>query len=1048
MRLAMVGRTIGAVALAFGLGSARLAAQGVTSAAVQGVITREGGQPVEGANIVVINTTTGARQGVSSRANGRYNLENVPPGGPFTIEVRAIGFEMASKTGVMLALGQRYTADFEMKATIVTLQELVVAAVTNPLINAGRTGAAATTSDTMIQKLPVFNRNFTSLFNIAPQAVLTAGGGAIIGGQNNRFNNIQIDGGVNNDIFGLAASGTPGGQASSKPLSIEALQEFQVLVAPYDVRYGSFSGGLVNGITKSGTNKFTGSAFAYYQQEGLVGKDTAGAKLADFSVKQYGGTIGGPIVKDKAHFFVSGDFQSRLSPYSGFETSIASTGVTDATANRIRSISQTKYGFDPGGPENPDITRPDNNVFAKVDWQLNDSHLLEVSNNYVKASDDNFSRSSRTRTDRDGWMLSNAGYLFSDKTNSTRAKLYSQFGAVSNELLISYQTIRDRRNAKTPDVPLMLIQADVSGTYVAAGAEKFSQANELDQNVFEITNNLTIPAGNHQITLGTHNEFFSFRNLFFAGSKGVWTFANADAYDAGTPNRYERSLELRPGGGTAEFSVKQLGGYLQDRFVVNDRLTLTAGLRIDVPFSDKPVENSALTSSSLAVNTSLYPSGNLLFSPRLGFNYDVTGDGMTVLRGGAGVFSGRPPYVWMANAFTGTGKEQVTLVCTGAAVPTFTANINNLPETCANTGAPNPPTANVAFFDENFKFQQALKFSLGLDHEFGWGLVGTIDALVTRNRNSLYLSDANLNAPSTNAEGRAVYGTLSSSGSSTPSRRDAGFRTAVSHENRSKDKSFSVTGQLQKRFSDGVGFSVAYTYSQAKDLYSLTSSIATSNLNFTALDGTLADRNLAVSGFDVPHTIKITGSVNLPLDIGASLIYTGRSGFPYAYTYNGDANADGISGNDLMFVPASASDISLSVPADFATLDQFIESEPCLRDQRGQIMDRNSCRNPWVGFLDARLAKYITVPGGNRMEISADIFNLLNLMNGDWGLQRETSGFEEFNFLRVVGFDGTANRPRYDLPKSGGNIVLPSLRRVQTFGSRWKVQLGAKYNFF
>jgi hypothetical protein len=317
----------------------------------------------------------------------------------------------------------------------------------------------------------------------------------------------------------------------------------------------------------------------------------------------------------------------------------------------------------------------------------------------------------------------------------------------------------------------------------------------------------------------------------------------------------------------------------------------------------------------------------------------------------------------------------------------------------------------------------------------------------------MYLTDANLNERGLNGEGRMMYGALSSTGSATPSRITPTVRAAVKHENRSQDLSTLITAQLQKRFGDGVEFSVGYTWQRVKDLYSLTSSIATSNLNFTSLDGTLADRNLATSGFEVPHKISISGTVDIPFGVALSLIYTGRSGLPYAYTANGDANADGFSGNDLMYVPADAGDISLATAADYATLNEFIASEKCLREQRGRIMARNSCRNPWVGFLDMRLHKFITWAGQD-LQLTADIFNLLNLLDADWGLQRETSGFEEFNFLRVVGIDdrGTPantadDRPRYDIPKSGGVFVKPSLRRVQTFGSRWRIQVGAKYVF-
>mgnify|MGYP001419378060 CR=1 FL=1 len=1031
---------------ALGAGQAR--AQGVTSAAVQGTVTREGGGPVEAANVWVTNTTTGIRQATNTRANGRFNLENVPPGGPYTLEVRAIGFERATKTGIMLTLGQRYIADFEMKAQVVTLQEITVVANTNPLINAGRTGAAQVISDTAIQRLPLLGRNFTALLNTNPQVATTGTGGITIAGQNNRFNNIQIDGGINNDVFGLAASGTPGGQAGAKPISLEALQEFQVLTAPFDVRQGNFSGGLVNAVTKSGTNKFTGSLFGYLQRQDLVGLDTARTRLARFSVKQYGFTFGGPIIKDRMHFFFAGDIQDRVSPFTGNETTIPATGITTATAERVAGIIRSKLGFDPGGVESPLIERPDNNLFGKLTYQLSNNHFAELSHNYVNAGDDNFNRGSRTRTDRDGWQFSNSGYRFESKTNSTRLKLTSSLGSASNELLFSYQTVRDQRSIANR-VPLLLVQGDVAGNYIAAGAEKFSQANSLDQNILEITDNFTFGVGNHQFTLGTHNEFFSFRNVFFPGSLGVWTFAGANELEAGTPNRYEVSFGTtsRPEGPIADWSAKQFGAYLQDRWNVSDRLALTMGVRVDVPFHDTPVSNPAFATAFPGRRTDAFPSGNLAIAPRLGFNWDVWGSGETIVRGGVGIFAGRPPYVWLSNAFTNTGLEQFTLVCTGSVVPTFTIDVNNLPRTCLNTPPGTPPAATVNTFDTDFKSQQSLRYAFGIDHQFGGGVVGTVDVIHTRNRNTLYVNNIKRIETNNNAEGRMQYVV-------DPDPTKAAFATVITHENRSKDKSWLITGQLQKRFQSGLEFNGAYTWQKSEDLFSLTSSIATSNLNFTSLDGTLANRNLTTSGFETRHKIVLSGTVNVPFGIAASMIYRGQSGLPYAYTYNGDANGDGISGNDLMYVPKDPNDITLAVPADYSTLDQFIASEPCLRTQRGQVMSRNSCRNPWISFVDARLSKYIDVPGGNKMQLTADLFNFLNMLDKDWGLQRETSAFEELNFLRFVSNDnrGTTNttaddRGRYDLPKAGTTVVLPRLRPVQTFGSRWRVQLGAKYAF-
>ena len=1029
------------------------AAQGITSAAVTGVVTKMGGTPLEGALVSITNVATGTRLATATAKSGRFNFENVPPGGPFTIAVRAIGFEPATKTGVMLTLGQRYPANFDLAARVIVLEELTVVAATNPLINSGRTGPAQIVTETAIQRYPLLGRNFTDLIRTSPQVTL----GTSVGGQNSRFNAILIDGGANNDVFGLSSGGTPGGSAGAKPISLEAIQEFQILVAPFDVRQGSFSGGLINAITKSGTNGFHGSAFGYMQRPELVGPDTGRVKFSRFDIKQYGGTIGGPIIKNKLHFFGSADILASTTPFVGLSASEPATGITVATAQRIADIIRGKYGFDPGGVEAPqNLARPDQNFFGKLNYQMGQSSQLEFSYNYVHASLDNFSRSSRTDPTRDGWQLSNSGFKIANTTNAARAKFTTLLGAASLEVLAGYQTVRDARQIPNR-TPLILVQGDVINNYLAAGGERFSHGNELDQNVAELSANLTFNVGSkHQITVGTHNEMFDFRNLFAANRYGTWTFGNADSLEAGLARRYEILLEARPGGFTADFGVKQLGGYLQDTWRPNNDITVTGGLRFDLPVSDKPFQNPLADLTTLGVNTGAFPSGNVLLSPRLGFNWNVAGTTNTVVRGGVGLFSGRPPYVWMANAFTNTGLEQVTLTCdltpvsgNGRTPQPFTANPDAQPTTCVGTGAPVPPTATVNYFDKNFKFQQALKLSFGVDKRFGAGWVATFDFLQSRARNQMYQTDDNVLLGAVNGEGRQMYAVPNTAGTNiTRLTRVKGVRQVVRHTNRNADKSTLATIQLQKSFADDFAFSVAYTRSRTVDLMTLGSSVATSNLRNTPLDGTLDDRNLRTSALDVPHKITFSGTANLPGSIQVSAIYTARAGTPYAYVAANDANGDGNISNDLFYVPRDQNDITLVNPADWDRLNNFIAGEKCLREQRGKIMERGSCRNPWSKFLDVRLSKPIRTASGQSLLISADVFNFLNLINRDWGINRETANFEQVSLLTMSGYDtrGTAtqtdDRGRYTVPS-----VLPFQQRVLVNSSRWRIQLGAKYLF-
>lgn len=1050
--------------------AATAGAQGVTSSALTGTVTDDAGGPVASATVAITNSSNGQRSQTRTGADGRYFFENLSPGGPYTLEFRALGFEPVRQAGLQLRLGQRLVIDQQLRRAAVEVAGITVeVSDTNRYLNAARTGAQGFVSENQINRLPTLGRNLTDYIQTVPQVVTSGVPGASVGGQNNRFNNIQIDGGVNNDLFGLAASGTPGGQADAHPISVEAVKEFQLLIAPFDVRQGSFTGGLLNAVTKSGTNQFHGSLFAFAQNEDFVGDDLGGNPADPFLTNQYGFTLGGPVIRDRLHFFGSVDLQQRETPFVGGDrigddttggADSVGVGIRRSTAERVEQITADSLGFIPGNYRPPLMDNPDKNIFAKLSLQVGVNNLLDVSYNFVDAFDDNLIRDADRTGFRDGYQLSNSGYEFTTVTNTTRAKLTTQMGRTSNELLLGFQAVRDERELPNR-VPLVLVGGDRGGTNVAVGADRFSHANKLDQDIIEVTDNLTLPFRSHRLTVGTHNEFFKFANDFFPASLGVWSFADTTQYKAQNASRYEIALPLRPGGPNTRFDVKQFGFYVQDQFSPRPGLNFTAGLRVDVPVMDKPATNPRLdTLSVLDINTGDFPTGNMMWSPRIGVNYDLKGDGSTFLRGGVGIFSGRPPYVWLSNAFGNTGLEQATLICdNGAAgyldtVPVFTIDADNQPTECrggAVTAAQAIPS--IVYFDSDFKFPQNLKIAAGIDQRLPWGMTGTVDFLYTRAQNQFYISDVNLVGITGSIQGEAGRPLYSTSPTGTTvSRRDPAFRDVLRHRNESADRSISLTGELNKRFEGGIEFRAGYTYSNTKDLFSLTSSIAFSNYSFTALDGTIENRNLRNSAFDIPHKITLSGVFPLPVGFIGSLIYTGNSGHPYTYVSRTDANGDGIGGNDPVYVPRNQADISIDgngtavagfgTPAQqaaaWANLDNFINSEDCLKQYRGTLLPRNTCRNSWQGFLNARLTKLFDTFGAQRLEVSADFFNVLHMLNEDWGVVRETATFEEQNMLARSGFDAVNQRGIYA-------VELPVRDRVVT--SRWRIQLGARYTF-
>ena len=1041
-------------------------AQGVTSASITGTVTQDGGQPLEGATVVVTNTATGQHFQVLSRAGGRYAIENLPPGGPYTVEVRSIGFQAGRRVGVHLELGQRFNSDFTLSQAVVQVQEITVQGLQDPLINQGRTGSASSVSSTAIATLPSQNRNFTDLIVTSPQVVAAPNGGPSVGGTNNRFNNIQIDGSINNDLFGLGSTGAPGGQNGGRPISMDAVQEFQILVAPYDVRQGGFTGGLVNAVTKSGTNTTEGSAFLFYRNADFA-SNWPHPVPTKFDILQFGATLGGPIIRDRIHYFISAERQTSTTPYGGlvagvdFDTNSVTGGKVKCA--RVDSFF-TAQGLNAGSCGGFDVNNPNTNLFGKITAQTGASGTLEFSTNYAESDKDFFSRSSTFE-----YFLTGGNYHIHNTNVTPRLRWANIFGGrYNNELIAGYQRIRDTRDpvSSFPDVKI------ISGAYtLVTGAEENSQLNFLSQDVWELTDNLTWDIGKHQVTLGTHNEFFGFTNGFFPRSIGLWTFNGVDSLIAGNARSFERNLTGaqagtpggRADGPIADFSVNQWGGYAQDRFSPIPNLNLTVGIRADIPeFPLTPPTNPAVK-TIYNIDTGVFPSGNTLWSPRFGFNYDVGGRNDLVFRGGAGVFSGRPPYVWVSNAYANSGLEQARLFCNTASgagqVPIFTLDPNAQPTTCRNGAAPGAQAADINFFQKDFKFPQTLRFSFGADKKLPWGMVLSADFNYSSTFKALDIQDHNLTALASDTGtgrlagegGRILYGNPTTN---TPSRVSGAYRFVLGHSNTDRDYSYMSVVQLQKRLSNNVEFNAGYTYSRAYDLMSLTSSVALSNYGFAPIAGPFSHRTLRPSYFDRPNSVKVSGTVHLPMNFAVSLTYVGVSGSPYAYVINGDANSDGVGGttsqkNDLFYVPLDTADISFSAAVDgnaalkqatFDSLNNYINRESCLSGSRGKIMERTSCRNPWIQQVNARLAWSLMTYRGQKLELTADVFNLMHLLNNEWGLQKQTSFNETTNIVRRVGYDAANNRNRYSLS-------LPVFEAVDRTNSRAYLLLGGRYTF-
>ena len=1079
----------------------RALGQGVTGSAIVGTVRAEDGTPIEGAAVQLRNVATGHTFTAVSTATGEYFLDNLPAGGPYTIVASASGHPPTTEPGLQLTLGQRLTVDLVM-ATLG--EEVVVTGRRRTVLDdVSRTGSSATLKERAINELPLQGRNFTDLIANAPGVTRESAGNSIAG-QNNRFNNIQIDGGANNDLFGLSSSGTPGGLANATPVSIEAIQEFVVQTSPFDVRQGNFAGGLVNAITKSGTNEFQGALFAYWQNKSLSSTkyyNANGSFVEDpaynsYNTWQYGASIGGPIIKDKLHFFVAADLQAKTQAF-GNQFQIGGTdpvgdqmraGFDAATAQRFADILKNTYGIgSPGDALAANLTNPDYNVFIKLSTSVIENSDLELSYNFVSAHQDVLGRNptspflpTATRQPdgtitttpgnlSSGYQLSNSGYTLTNSTNTIRAKLTTNWneGKLSNEALGGISIVHDIRDVPY-QAPLILVRVcggpgqpvcggnlGTSSSWLAAGTERFSQANILDQNIYQIQDNLTFALEKHRLTAGTSNEFLHIKNVFFQAKYGAWSFEGLDNFENGVADSFQRRLapsDLQAPG-TAEFNVSQLGFYVQDEWSVSRNFRLTPGLRIDVPFLSTAATNPVLVNNAaFPIDTSKVPSGNILWSPRVGFNWNVDGRANTVVRGGTGVFSGRPPYVWVSNAYAINGLSQIELTCTGATgVPTFTVDPNGQPSSCP-VSARVPNQGEIDYFDPNTKYPQNWRIALGADQRLPWDIIGTVDLQYTKDVNGWYTTDENLVYQGQSGEGRALYGTNPRTTSTGQFAIDTvrvdpvTLNQAVKVFNKNGAYSYSGTIALTKSFVRVFDVSVAYTYSKSEDRISFTSSQAFSNFQFAPIDGSIAERNVRESAFDRPHKVTINGVARLPLGFGIGASYVGQSGLPYTWVVQGDVNGDGINGNDLVFVPKDQSQITLRDPTQWDALNSFIQSQGCLQNARGGFVQRGACRNPWQNFLDMRFSWVSpNIIKDQHFEFQWDIFNVLNLLNSKWGHFDSATGFETHNsrFLQAVGYDPVNNRPIY-------NFVAPAAVTTTIYSptqSRWRMQLGLRYIF-
>lgn len=1016
--------------------TAPVAAQSITTGSISGqVLAEEDGTPLPGAVVTAVHEPTGTRYSAVSRGDGRFQIPNARVGGPYTVTANMDGFSDQQADSVFVRLGQ--TTDLAFELQLAAIEEVVtVTGESTAIINSNRTGAESNVAEEVIETLPTIARGFEDFARTNPffSVVPANDGGAqiTVAGRNNRYNNISIDGSVNNDLFGLSESGAPGGQSQSTPISLDAIQELQLQVAPFDVRYGGFTGGSINAITRSGSNRFAGSVFYFTRDDGYVGDGPDSFnELGTFESEQYGFRLGGPIAQDKAFFFINGEIDDLDEP-SGFSIG-GSTGQNfghEAEAQRFIDILQTQYGFNPGSTAEQTLTVESDKAFGRLDFNLAESHQLTVRHNFIDAGIDIL------RPDNSDFEWPSHTHQILNETNSTVGQLNSVFGAsFFNEARLTYQTVQDRRTGVGQPFPWIEVQISGGDTFVA-GTERFSTANALDQDILEISNDFTWLNGNHTLTFGTHNELFEFTNLFIRENFGAYQFDSLDDLEAGRAGRFDHSFSLTGDPReAAQFDTRLLSFYANDQWAARSNLSLTFGLRVDVPqFPDDPARN-VRTEELFGLRTDVTPDGNEVISPRFGFNWDPTGEGRQQVRGGVGKFSGRTPFVWLSNQYSNTGIEF-------GRITQFDVDFNpdpfNQPQPTGNL-----LTTEADLIDPDFELPQVWRANVAYDRELGfWGLTGTAEVIFAETEKDIaYQNLVIVPTGQTAFDGRPIFmDTLNNE-----------FTDVIFLTNTGEGEQTNAVIKIERPYQRGLYGFVSYAYQDAKGINDGDSSQAISNWRFNETPGDPNDLPLSTSDYEVEDRFNVALSYQLALaerfPTTVSLFYNAQSGRPYSTffafnardraTINGDFQT-----NDLIFVPASADDVIIT-NGTWDDLNAYINLDDGLDSARGGIVGRNASSSPWNHSLDFRLAQGFTV-GRNTFQVTVDVLNLASLLDSDSGIWR----FVPFSGVDPVVFEGVdaaTGKPIYTLRNE---VFDPDSRWViDDLRSRWRAKLGVRWTF-
>ncbi|MBW4891789.1 carboxypeptidase regulatory-like domain-containing protein [Mucilaginibacter sp. HMF5004] len=1048
----------------------------LTSAVISGKIVDQKGIVLPGVTVSAVNTSTGTRYGAQTNADGRYSIQNVNPGGPYIITATFIGYKKDERTDVTLSLG---TAIYNFKLIDATTELKTV----NIVGGATKNGAGTNVNQAQIRRMPSINRNLQDITRITPQSANNS-----FQGTNFRYNNVTLDGAINNDAIGFSPSlggqtnqsGQVGSSTRTSPVSLDAIQDVQVFVAPYDIKIGNVLGGSINAVTRSGTNKVTGSVFAYGRNAGLVGPNNApvlsggdgASEPGEFHDYQAGFRLGFPIVKDKLFFFTNEEIARRQDPViSGAGSAGANPILSITDAQAIAAAFKSYSGYDAGTYDNTTIFSNSNKFFNRLDWNINDKNQLTLRNNTIISTASNLER------DGANFRFGSIDYTSHNNSTSFVGELKSKLGSsLSNSLLLGYSNVHDYRDpSSNPALPQIEIAGNSPGTTIFLGTDREAAIFDMRQKTMEFTDNVTLTKGINTFTFGTHNEFYDITYNFVNAWNGRIAYGSTakdiptvgDPAQTGIqnflrnfPTRYRTNYNYTNNtrdyilaNPSAKFNVNLLSAYAQDEIQATDNLKITAGIRFD--YADVPTKqplSAKTTGAGVDANygntyTYTLPKditnnylGNIQINPRVSFNYDVNGDQSIIIRGGTGSFTGRVPFAWFGYAFYNNGvtygaydKNNTNAFVPGGQ-PVAAPSNGGL--TFANSQGFNTSASGatqVDMIDNNFKMPQVWRSNLAFDFKTADQWKFTVEGIYTNVIRDLKFQQVNTvdkvtYYPYDVDHVQPIFIKQNTSGN---------FTNAYLLSNTNKGYRYSVTGQVAKSFPFGLDANVAYTYGESKDVTNGIRNSMESNWQLNQA-GNPNDPQAAYSNFDVRHRIVSTVNYRLAWGTNKSMVsnftffLSAQSGNPYTFGfYNTTVDGTGQQVN-VAYIPKVGETINFfsntpatptaAEQAQATAFDNFINADSYLTTRRGQFTERNAARTPWNTDLDFRFTQDFNFGTKHKQIITFtfDIINLTNLLNKDWGHYYFSSN--TFNSTASVGLTTVSKLPG----ASGGPAFVPN----------------------